>query len=103
LRFSFAALGLWRLTLLTLTLEIAHIVLVGHWPEISSHRYGPRPATARLFMGSELIALMMTLAVAIDTILALLKNPPRPVGKISAIALSAVALLSLFLVSVTFF
>ena len=95
--FSFADLGFWRLAVVALILELAHVLLENHWPGIRGSRLGPRPPQAVLFMFAEAVALGVAVAAAIGTIARMLSLPLHSVGRISAVAVTALALIGVFL------
>jgi hypothetical protein len=96
MNFSFANLGFWRLAVLSFAFELAHALLQNHWPGIQGSRIGPRPAAARYFMGAEAIALIVALSAAIGMIGRMLRLSVRPTGQMTAVALTAIALLGMF-------
>ena len=95
--FSFADLGFWRLAFVAVVFELAHALLESHWPGIRGSRLGPRPLGAVLFMAAEAFVLFLAIAAAIGTVARLLKLPVHPVGKISAVAVTALSLVGIFL------
>jgi hypothetical protein len=70
--FSFAKIGFWKLIVLGLALELAHLVLKNRWRDLSPHsRHGVWAATLLI---SEYVLLLATLLAAAGTVSAMLKN-----------------------------
>jgi Kef-type K+ transport system membrane component KefB len=65
----FIKLGLKRVCLIGLFLEIVHVALLSHFPELSPHYTQQRQLWARLLMLSEYLGVMTTLLLAISHIL----------------------------------
>ena len=94
--FSFADLGFWWLAAVAFVLELLHILLESHWPEIRGSRLGPRPSGAKYFMLTESVVLVVAVAAAIGTVARMFKLASRAKGEISAVILAALGLLGMF-------
>lgn len=95
--FSFADFGFWRFAVVSMILELAHALLMSHWPGIETNRrLGPRPLGAVLFMSAETFALFFAVAAGIGTIEKMLKLPERPIRQLSAVFLMTLLLLGVF-------
>lgn len=94
--FSFADLGFWRLAIVSFVLELLHLILESHWPEIRGSRIGPRTPGAEYFMLIEAVALFVALAAAIGSVSRMVRVVPRPTNKVATVALTALCLLGVF-------
>lgn len=94
--FSFADLVFWRLAVVALIFELAHGLLESHWPGIRGSRLGPRPSGAVMFMFAEAVAVGVAVMAAIGTVARLIKLHVYPVGKISAVVVTALFLIGVF-------
>jgi hypothetical protein len=96
LGFSFSGFGFWKLTTLALLVEMLHMFLQWHWPEIRGSRLGLRSPIAVAFMSGEAVIVLAALAAGIGTISNAIQSRTTDAHRLLPIGIAMIVVIFVF-------